>query len=143
MEHCKKLLLIQVKGKKAAQIKALCDRLQIQVIAVDARDFGKPLGSLAGIKGFGGSAAPGTKIPQPTAKPASKPGLPLAPAPIPPAEMMVFCGINPDALDAFLAAYKEAGIESIGLKAVITPTNIRWDVATLYRELLREQMQLH
>ncbi len=142
MEHCQKLLLIQIKEKKAAQIKALCEGLHIQAITVKPRDFGKSLGNLSVIRGFGYPSAPGGAISHPAAMSASQTGLPLAANQMPPAEMMVFCGIAPDALDTFLSAYREAGIEPVSLKAVVTPANIRWDVATLCRELLREQAQM-
>lgn len=138
MEHSQKLLLIQIKEPKASQIRALCKRLDIRPVAVASRDFWKTLGSLAGVKGFAGSFTPEKALLHPAAGAAA----PLAANLMPPSEILVFCGMTSDDLDRFLETYRTAGIEPVGLKAVITPANIRWDVPTLCRELLREQAQL-
>ncbi|MDE6701870.1 MAG: DUF3783 domain-containing protein [Acetatifactor sp.] len=127
MTYSKKLLLIQVGNKKLSEIQQLCRTLEIQTIIVEPKDFGKPLGQLAKIAGIQGNSA--TKSPIKTGNS------------MPPVEMMVFCGLTSEALDTFLAAYRNAGIAPIGLKAIITPSNIRWDVYTLCRELMQEQLQ--
>lgn len=127
MTYSKKLLLIQVGGQKLSEIQQLCRTLEIQTIVVESKDFGKPLGHLAQIAGI-----------QPPSKTDS---YAKTDSIMPPVEMMVFCGLTSEALDTFLAAYRNAGIAPIGLKAVITPANIRWDVYMLCRELMQEQLQ--
>ena len=127
MTYSKKLLLIQVGNKKCAEIQQICRTLDIQTIIIEPKDFGKPLGQLAKIAGIQGNNT--TKSPIKTKNI------------MPPVEMMVFCGLTSEALDTFLAAYRNAGIAPIGLKAIITPSNIRWDVYTLCRELMQEQLQ--
>ena len=58
-------------------------------------------------------------------------------------EMMILCGFKPDELDAFLQAYREMGIPPVWLKATVTPHNLNWSAAQLYRELAEEHRQLH
>ncbi len=125
--NSKKLLLIQINGQKLAAIRQLCMSLEIQPIVIEPKDFGKPLGHLAQITGM-----PGGIVPERTPCPGDI---------MPSVEIMIFCGLDPDALDIFLAAYRNAGIAPVGLKAVITPANIRWDIYTLCRELMREHLQ--
>ncbi len=136
MENNRKVLLFQVGMAKTAQIRALCQKLQIQALTIDSGQYHKTLGQLAGIRGFGVLDA----VP---ANAASVPGnsRPLPGIAIPRMEMLVFSGISPDMLDTFLEEYRQAGIPPIPLRAVITPTNISWDVPTLYAELAREHMQ--
>ena len=50
---------------------------------------------------------------------------------------------KPDELDVFLKAYREAGIPPVWLKATVTPHNMTWSAAQLYRELAEEHRQLH
>jgi hypothetical protein len=53
-------------------------------------------------------------------------------------ELMFFYGIEDEALERFLDAYNEAGIEKIRLKAVVTPTNLNWTLYELAEELDKE-----
>lgn len=138
MHNNSKILLFQVAPAKTAQIKALCQSLKIQVLTIRHDQYHRPLGQLAGIKGF---AAPGTTRIRRTVSTSADTSGPLPGIGIPRTELMVFCGFSSDALDAFLEAYKQAQIAPIPLKAVITPANIGWDAHTLYSELLKEHAQ--
>lgn len=46
-------------------------------------------------------------------------------------------------LDMFLKRYKDMGIEPVKLKAVVTATNISWNVYELVTELIREHKELN
>ena len=52
-------------------------------------------------------------------------------------EMLVFCGLDREAMDLLLAGLRERKLQ-IPLKAVITPHNIQWTSRMLYQELKKE-----
>lgn len=110
-----KILLFHVNIFKAEQIRSLCQKLNHQVIQVPAGEDGSTLGFLAGIPGIKNN------------KETSLVGITN--------EMMVFSGIDSDALDVFLAEYKEAGIAPIPRKAILTPSNVKWSGVKLFREI--------
>ena len=56
-------------------------------------------------------------------------------------EVILFSGFNEGALKGFLAAYRQAGIEKVALKAVITPYNITWTLYDLIEHLKEESAQ--
>lgn len=124
MENCKKVLLFNVKEEKNSQIENLCAALGCQAISIAKERYNEPLGALAGIKGVGKSSLPYRGREFKT-------------------DMMVLYGIDSDALDKFLKEYREAGIEPINLKAVITFHNMFWSAKKLYGELLKEHTNLN
>lgn len=117
----KVILLFHVEQQKKNRIEAICKLQGIRLLEVDRKRYEESLGALAGIEGIPkmGKVYEGAEFPM---------------------EMMVFSGIDSEGLDAFLKAYREAGITPIGLKAVITPHNIFWSAAQLYGELLKEHI---
>jgi hypothetical protein len=118
-----KILGFHIAPEKHAALQGICAGLGIELVDIARRDYGQKLGALAQIKGF-------------------KKEKTIYTGPELPAEMLVFSGMDSDRLDAFLAAYKETGLAPIGLKAVVTPGNIRWNAQELFRELLREQKNI-
>ena len=56
--------------------------------------------------------------------------------------MLVMCGLDEAALNAFLTALRYAPLPPIPLKAVLTPTNAAWNALTLHRELSREHAEM-
>ena len=50
-------------------------------------------------------------------------------------EMLLFYGMDEEALDRFLEAYRAGGLEKIKRKAVITPTNLGWTLYELAEQL--------
>lgn len=125
----KPTVLLSVKNKtKEEQIAGLCRRLGFQWKRVDARDRSRTLGELAGIAGF--SSAAGTH------------NAPLSPLLAPLPELLLFSGVSDEALDRFLAAYRQEGIAPVALKAVLTPANVRWTLEALLAELYRERAEL-
>lgn len=124
MENGKRILLFNVKEEKKSQIENLCAQLEFQVISVSKEQYNEPLGALAGIKGTGKSSLPYCGREFKT-------------------DMLVLYGIDSDALDKFLKKYRDAGIEPINLKAVITFRNMFWSAKKLYGELLKEHTNLN
>lgn len=110
-----KILLFAVNVMKANQIMGICKRLNHTVLVIPRADYGKPLGVLAGMAGKKNSTIySGEEFAD---------------------EMVVFSGIDSEALDIFLDEYKKAGIAPIQRKAVITPFNVGWTAEKLYKEL--------
>lgn len=119
MENGKKVLLFHVEKEKKEQIKSLCRELNIEVKEIDPSKYAETLGFLAEIKGI---ASNGKKY---LKNDFSK-------------GMLVFSGIHEELLDVFLQKYKEAKIDPIGLKAILTPINVFWNAQQLYEELEKE-----
>lgn len=53
-------------------------------------------------------------------------------------EMLVLVRFPPAMTNAFLDAFRQDGIPSVRLKAMLTETNSQWDSVYLYRELQQE-----
>lgn len=117
----KKVLLFGIAKERKKQMIALCRKLDISPVIVARGQFGETLGALAGIDGFSLTGKPytGDNFSE---------------------EMLVFSGLSSDALDIFLEAYKETGMEPVPLKAVLTPHNIFWNARQLYAELEKEML---
>ena len=117
-----KILLFNVNEIKAALIASVCGGMGVRVVKIYQAQYGEKVGALAGM--------PMLPI---TGEPYR--GEPFG------QEMMVLCFFEKNGLDAFLDAYRSAGIPAIGLKAVLTPHNAGWSPAQLYRELEKEHQQ--
>lgn len=113
------ILLFRVSPDKTKKIEALCRSMKVRTVKVNRTSYAQQLGYLAGITGF-------------NRRPAVYTGEEF------PSEMLVFSGMDSDALDTFLAKYKEAFIPPIGKKAILTPHNIFWTAEELFMELLKE-----
>ncbi|MGN0478135.1 MAG: DUF3783 domain-containing protein [Hominenteromicrobium sp.] len=107
-------------SKKGQQIAALCMGLGFRAKRLLPGDANKTVGALAGLKTAAGAAA-------------------QAPAGWTLPELLIFAEMTGDALDLFLAAYKNAGIASVSLKAVVTPHNTAWSLYALAEELKKER----
>ena len=118
------ILLFHVNELKAALIASVCGGMGIRLVKIHRKQYGEKIGALAGM-----------------------PMLPLTGIPYEgeafSQEMMVMCFFEKGTLDAFLDAYKSAGLPPVGLKAVLTPHNATWSAARLYAELEKEHRQLH
>lgn len=124
MKNSAKLLLFNMNEIKAALIGSLCGGMGIRPVKIYRQQYGEKIGALAGIPAFDLSGAPcqGADFSE---------------------EMMVMCFFEKETLDAFLDAYKAAGLPPIGLKAVLTPYNAAWSAEKLYRELKKEHQQIN
>ncbi len=117
------LLLFHIEETKRQQLAQVCTKLQIETVDVPTRDYLQKLGALAKISGFirTGAVYRGAEFPE---------------------EMLVFGGMDSDAVDAFLDACRAANLEPVARKAVLTATNLFWTPLQLYRELGREAAAL-
>ena len=57
-------------------------------------------------------------------------------------EMAVMVGFDAQQLNAFLDYFRQTGMRRIEYKAMLTPTNVSWDVLTLYSHLCAERAGL-
>lgn len=116
----KTIIVNNIKADKQSALEKLCKDQQVRIKKVPYNFLGQPVGFLAQIPGMKktGSVYKGSAIDE---------------------EVLVFADFGDEDLDEFLAGYKAAGIETIQLKAVVTPTNMSWTFVELYNELVRER----
>lgn len=94
--------------------------LGFRLRAVEKRDYLKPVGVLAGLKGMEEGEAPEYE------------GAELVD------EMAVMAGFTSARIDAFIKALRKKGVGKIDYKAVLTDVNKDWDSLKLYREIKEE-----
>lgn len=111
--------------KKEAQVRKLAEVLKMEWISVSPFETSQTVGYLTRTQGY-------AKIPVTLA----------AMPPQIPEDILLFCDLNEKKLDHVLAVIRNSGV-SIGLKAVVTPHNIRWTLADLYRELVEERRMMN
>ena len=116
--------------KKEKQIKELCRSLGLVTRAIKKQDIKKPVGSICAQGGIKGSSL---LIKEEKAKAPDKYNLP---------ELIIFSGLSDEGVYKFLEEYKKSEIEPVGLKAVVTPTNISWSLYELVCELEKERKHL-
>lgn len=116
-------------GKKEQQIIELCRRLSFQTRQLKQADLNVTVGVLAGI-GKGGAAGNGAANAERAPKGFALP------------EILVFSGLSDEKQDLFLEEYRKVGVEPIGLKAVVTPYNMTWNLYQLVVELMRERTSI-
>lgn len=110
--------------KKEKALKGIADMLRVEYISVSAFETSQTVGYLTDTDGF-------EKIPVTLA------ALP----PQIPEDILLFCGLSEKKLNDALAVIRNSGV-SVALKAVVTPHNIRWTLADLYRELAEERKMM-
>ena len=97
---------------------SVAKRFEADGVAVHRADYHQPLGALAGLdkkteqQPYTGSALGG--------------------------KMLVLCGLEQE-LDGVLDALRQGGIGTNCLKAVLTPSNRKWNALKLYTELAEER----
>lgn len=119
----KKILFYQIRGEKRKQLKQICGALDIEILVVSPAEYGEPVGALTGFPGMRkqGKACVGAGVT---------------------GEMLVFVGMDDDALDEFLTVCKLEGVAPTSCKAILTPHNARWSGEKLYAELVREHQAM-
>ena len=118
------VLLYNVSDEKSRKLRMLMVRMGMRFRVVDPSDYDKPVGVLAGIKD--------ATLENPEAE-----------VQVFEDEMMVMRGFSSSRLDAFLQGMRKAGIERIDYKAIVTPTNMRWNSWQLYLEIKQEHEEMH
>lgn len=118
-----KILLFGLQKEKNRAVCGVAEKIGADVTVVNRRDYGQKIGTLAGISGFhkDGKIFDGPDFAM---------------------EMLVFSGMLPTQVDAFLAEYKATGLPPVALKAIVTPYNVSWTADALLRELMKEHIQL-
>ena len=58
-------------------------------------------------------------------------------------EMLILCGFNRPDLDRLLSAIRKGKLQSVVLKAALTPTNALWNAVKLQSELAQEHAYMH
>ena len=113
------VLLYNLNNEKGRKIRFLLVRLGMRIRVIEKEDYGKPLGVLAGMKDvtLENEDAPVEDFDD---------------------EMMVLYRFSDKRLDAFLQGMRKEGIERVDLKAVLTPTNCRWNSWQLFQEIQEE-----
>ena len=104
---------------KLNSIKDLCSKLGIQIETIGNKDLGSSILSI--ISGD-------EKLP-------AKIDIPLM-YNMP--DVMIFRGFDEKELKSFLSEYKNAGIEKVALKAMVTPYNVVWTLYYLIEHLKEE-----
>ena len=114
------VLAVNILPEKLGKLRFLCLRLGIRVQIVEQRAIGCTVGDL-----IDGGAAPVRGKWAPFAD-----------------EMLVMASFRPGMLDAFLAGFREMGIPSVPLKAMLTETNADWTLERLHAALREEHEQM-
>ena len=57
--------------------------------------------------------------------------------------MLILCGFNRPDLDRLLSAIRKGKLQSVALKAALTPTNALWNAVKLQSELAQEHAYMH
>jgi len=112
---------------KDKKINDICREIGCVTRKLTNENLNTEFGRLAGISYKNPVAAPNS--PAATAKAPVMYNMP---------ECILFAGLSDDMLDEFLAAYKAEGLSPIALKAVMTPSNVKWTLFGLLCELQKE-----
>lgn len=115
----KMILAYNFTPERLGALKLLCMMLKVQLKPVERKQFAQPVGYLAGIPGVAQAeeeyAGAGAEQ-----------------------EMLVMCGFTRGDLDRLLAGIRKSKLQSIKLKAMLTPTNAQWSGVVLQKELMQE-----
>lgn len=114
------VLLVNIpRMDKRLKIAAIANRLGLSVKTVGSADFGKAIGTLAGL---------------PEAYPEGE-GTPFED------EMLVLCGIEEGTFHQLLAQLRSQKVP-VTLKAMLTEHNAAWSVSTLHQAILEEHLAM-
>lgn len=107
--------------QKEEQIRKLAEMTGLEFRPLSPLQSGQQIGYLAGIKGFSEKKLSVLELPPRIDE-----------------EILLFSGIEDGRLDDVLAMLRGSGL-SVSLKAIVTPHNVNWTLAALYRELAAER----
>lgn len=107
-------------NERYRQIRRYLNKSHIELHIVRTPEFQKPLGSLFQIPGF--PEHPSFLLGENFTE-----------------EMMVMKDFSPQELDDFLAFFHKNRLDSVELKAILTPVTMHWNSIQLYKELKKEQ----
>lgn len=130
------VLLYNINGDKAKNIKKILLLLGIRGKSVTADMYTEKLGVLAGMLAKEEAQNVKTDI-EPEKVEVAGENVRFT------EEMLVMCGFSNERVDRFLMEMRKQKVQKIGLKAVLTPYNALWDSYELYRELMKEHKRIH
>ena len=120
----KLVLAYNFTGERLAALKLACMLVKSPLKVVPREQLLQPLGYLAGVPGvepvteeYAGSEAA--------------------------EEMLILCGFGRPDLDRLLSAIRKGKLQSVALKAALTPTNALWNAVKLQSELAQEHAYMH
>lgn len=113
-----KLLLFHLTDTEAKKIKQAARNLKIRCESIETAAYSQPLEALVSGK------------PSPLAAPFT--------GEVPPESLLLMCGLSDKRIDALLLALRKAGVQ-VDYKAVLTPTNRKWNVLRLLLEMRAEK----
>lgn len=127
---------------RAMKVKQALLPLGFRLKVVDPKDYLKPVGMLAGVKGmeetgqgteerFAGSGATDTVVAG-TDDSEANDGIGFSD------EMILMAGFTSAQIDALIKALRRRGVGKIDYKAVLTETNKDWNSFQLYEEIKKE-----
>lgn len=118
------VLLYNFTPARRSQIMPLCIRNGVRVRAVTKEEYGEPIGALCRINGCetSNTVYEGDGFSD---------------------EMMVLNGFTRQALNTFLNDFRKHKVKTVGLKAVVTEHNMRWDSVHLHDEISKEHAAMH
>ena len=114
------VLIYNLNAEKAGALRVLCLKLGVRMRSVKAAEYAEPVGALAGVAEPTGAAFAGEAFGD---------------------EMLVMVNFSEKLFNSLLQGLRTARI-FIPLKAVLTPTNARWDSIQLHAELAEEHARM-
>ncbi len=147
-----KVLLFQVQDKEAAAIAGIFAAMKVRCERIPAWAFRQTVGGLAsGAAALmetpsGGLASGGAALMETPSGGAAKEQAAKLSAPeffcggAPEESLMIFCDVTEKHFGRALGLFREKGIR-IDYKAVLTPTNAKWNVLRFYAEMAREKAE--
>lgn len=126
------VLLYNFNEERILKIRKALLPLGFRIRMVEKKNFNKPLGTLAGVKGMEESL--NSSLSSPNATGGAGGGFDD--------EMAVLAGLTSSQVDAFIKALRKNGVGRIDYKAVLTPVNKDWDSVQLYHEIKKEHEKM-
>lgn len=116
----KMILLYGYPNEIHKKIADICLACEIECKKVPKKRFLQTIGNHTGAPGHEntGEIYEGTDLPEP---------------------VMLLAGMNGREIDRILDTFRDLGVPSVGVKAVVTSHNISWTILDLYEELARER----
>ncbi|MBQ9707713.1 MAG: DUF3783 domain-containing protein [Firmicutes bacterium] len=111
-------------SERGEKIRAYLTKTGVKVVDVLPADFRQPIGALAGVPGY-----------ERTSDIHMGAGFTD--------EMLIMHMFDDMRMNAFFAFFRQAGLQSVDLKAVVTPTNAEWNSIDLHDEISKEHAMMH
>ncbi len=111
------LLTYNLQGERGRRVRLLAGRYKVRVRPVSHQEFGRPIGQLVAEETGEYSPYEGAGFDD---------------------EMLIMAHFPSALINRFLDSFRQAGLQSVRLKALMTETNSQWHSAHLHGELKQE-----